>query len=380
MKMIKELENKKVKYLHIMIVNNAKHNNSIIKMINNKPDFFNKEDHIFIVANEDLYKSIIKDDNVYFDENIIKKIKILKQYANQCEYVFFHSLNIKYTFLMSIPKRITNKIIWITWGHDLYRKAPKDIKQKIKEKIYSITKGKVKEHKVKKFYAIGVGFKYDIIEIKRKFGNNIKILPMLYGYEEGKKIYIDNIIKDKEKKEIDNNPYKIMIGHCAYQFLRHIEIMDLLKKYKDENLLISLVLSYGDMEYARKVEEYAIQTFGNDKVEIIRKLMSPMEYIEYLNTVDICILDYKHQAALGNFWRLLYLEKKIFLNKDGILKLFANFEGAETYCVENIKNMNFEQFTKRLNDPQSCKKSVEFYIDENNILNMWKNSINELEN
>ena len=171
-----------------------------------------------------------------------------------------------------------------------------------------------------------------------------------------------------------------MIGHCAYQFLRHIEIMDLLKKYKDENLLISLVLSYGDMEYARKVEEYAIQTFGNDKVEIIRKLMSPMEYIEYLNTVDICILDYKHQAALGNFWRLLYLEKKIFLNKDGILKLFANFEGAETYCVENIKNMNFEQFTKRLNDPQSCKKSVEFYIDENNILNMWKNSINELEN
>ena len=56
MKMIKELENKKVKYLHIMIVNNAKHNNSIIKMINNKPDFFNKEDHIFIVANEDLYK------------------------------------------------------------------------------------------------------------------------------------------------------------------------------------------------------------------------------------------------------------------------------------------------------------------------------------
>ena len=179
--MIKELENRNIKYLHIMIVNNAKHNNSVIKMINYKTDFFNKKDHIFIIANEDLYKNIIKDDNVYFDSNVIKDIKILKQYSKCCKYIFFHSLNIKYTYLMLMPKKIANKIIWVTWGHDLYRKTPQNMKQKIKEEIYLITKGIIKKHKVKQFFAIGVGFKYDIIEIKRKFGNHIKILPMLYG-------------------------------------------------------------------------------------------------------------------------------------------------------------------------------------------------------
>ena len=378
--MIKELENKNIKYLHIMIVNNAKHNNSVIKMINYKSNFFNKKDHIFIIANEELYKNIIKDENVYFDSSIIKNVNILKQYSKCCKYIFFHSLNIKYTYLMFIPKRIANKIIWVTWGHDLYRKTPQNLKHKIKEKIYSITKGMVKKHKVKQFFAIGVGFKYDIIEIKRKFGNYIRILPMLYGYEEGKKDYIDNIIKNDKIEQISKNaPLKVMIGHSSYRFLNHFRIIDLLKKYKNENILISLVLSYGDMEYAKEVEDYAIKIFGKNKVEIINELMNPKEYIKYLQSVDICILDYKHQAALGNFWRLLYLEKKLFLNKDGILKMFANFEGAETYCVENIKNMSFEEFSKKLSNPQICKKSVEFYIDENNILYMWKNSINELE-
>lgn len=374
--MIQELENKKIKYLHIMIVNNAKHNNSIIKMINNKSELFNKEEHIFIIANEELYDNIIKDNNVYLDTNIIKNIRTLKQYAKNCKYLFFHSLNIKYTFLMLIPKKIAKKIIWVTWGHDVYRKEPSTLKQKIKENIYLVTKGKIKKHKVKQFYAIGVGFKYDIIEIKRKFGNKIKILPLLYGYEEGKKKYIDSVISEEEK----NKPYKIMIGHCAYPFLKHFNIIDLLKKYKDENILISLVLSYGDMEYAKRVEKYAKEVFGEHKVEIIKTSISPKEYIKYLKTVDICILDYKHQAALGNFWRLLYLEKKLFLNKDGILKMFANFEGIETYCVESIKKMDFKQFTQGLINPQTCKKGVEFYIDENNILNMWKNSLNEIEN
>lgn len=107
--MIKELENRNIKYLHIMIVNNAKHNNSVIKMINYKTDFFNKKDHIFIIANEDLYKNIIKDDNVYFDSNVIKDIKILKQYSKCCKYIFFHSLNIKYTYLMLMPKKLQIK-------------------------------------------------------------------------------------------------------------------------------------------------------------------------------------------------------------------------------------------------------------------------------
>ena len=200
---------------------------------------------------------------------------------------------------------------------------------------------------------------------------------MIYGYEKGKREYINNLIEEENVIKKDEE-CRVMIGHNGYPFLNHLRIIDLLKKYKNENIKICLVLSYGNPEYAKKVKQYAIENFGQAKVEIISEMMPYKDYINYLKTIDICILDYKHQAALGNLWLLLYLEKKIYLNSRGILKLATNFEGAETYNVEQISQMNFKEFSKELSNPKSCKKSAEYYMDEQNILEMWKNAFREM--
>lgn len=377
--MITELRNRKIKYLHIMIVNSAKHNGSVIRMINSREDVFQKEDHVFIVTDKELYNELKNYDNVYYDNTIITQKKSLQEYAKASDYIFFHSLNIKYSMLFHMTKKVTSKVIWIVWGHDIYRKKATTPKSIVKEMIYQCTKGLIKKYKVKQFSAIGVGFKYDIIEIRRKFGQKIRILPLLYGYEKDKKTYTDEIANEKLENN-NKDVCKIMIGHCAYPFLNHIKIMNELKRFKDENILITLVLSYGDMEYAKQVEEFAIREFGKDKVEIIKDMMTDQQYLRYLKTIDICILDYKHQAALGNLWRLLYLEKKVYLNKDGILKLASDFEGAETYTVDLLPKLDFKEFSKKLDNPKACRKSAEFYMDEENILMMWKNTLREIEN
>lgn len=184
------------------------------------------------------------------------------------------------------------------------------------------------------------------------------------------------ICESNSEKE-SKGTYKIMIGHSAHAYLQHKKIMKALYKFRDENILISLILSYGNMEYAKTVEDYALKMFPG-KVEIIKNYMSPEEYFRYLKTVDIGIFDYTQQAALGNIWMLLYLEKKLYLNEKGILKLATRLEAVETYNVNEIENMNFEEFTKTPYNKHNSKSVGGFYIDENNCLSMWLNTLREL--
>lgn len=367
---------KKYRCVHIMIINSNVHNESIIKVISEIPE--EKNEHIYIIKDEKSYEYLKKYENVIFEKNIINNVKILIEYSKKCDYIFFHSLNVSIKYLLAIPKDVANRIIWVTWGHDIYRKEAITLKEKVKKIFYYLLKFPLKKYKVNQFFAIGVGFKYDIIQIKKEFGARIKILPLPYGYNKGKKEFIDTILnKSFEKKEKE---YKIMIGHCAYSFLNHIEIMKKILKYRNENIKISLILSYGDQTYANEVEKFAKENFSTNKLEIIKEKMSEKEYIEYLNSVDICILDFKHQAALGNLWRILYLKKKVFLSSNGILKLATNFEGAKTYDVEMLDKISYEELIKPVDDKESCRKCAEFYINEENYLNMWKNSLNELKN
>lgn len=369
---------KKVKYVHIMSHFSTVYNVQIVYMINENLSYFNKDEHLFIISNRNVYEQVKDYENVILEKNISTNFKKFKKYANMCNYIFLHSNTLSAKVLALSSKKTLNKIVWCEWGHDLY--DGKTIgKQKISLNIRNISKrikNLIKKEKSKKFYAIGIGFQYDVIEAKRKYGKNMRIVMTPYGYVKDNKAKIDNIIKDNKK---DNNYTKIMIGHSAYPFLNHIELMKKLEKYKDENIKISLVLAYGDDKYSKTVQSEAKRIFGSNKVEIIEKMMSQEEYIKYLETVDICCLDYKHQAALANTYMLLYMGKKLFLNRDGILKLFTILENIETYNINDIDKMNFEEFKKPINNPKLGKQFAEFHIDEKNYLSIWKNTISNLE-
>ena len=107
-------------------------------------------------------------------------------------------------------------------------------------------------------------------------------------------------------------------------------------------------------------------------------MMNYEQYVKYLSTVDVCLLDYKHQAALSNIYMLLYMKKKIFLNKEGIIKLFTILENIETYNIDDIHNMNFEEFSKEIDNYQNGKQFAEFHINEENYKNLWYNTLKSL--
>jgi hypothetical protein len=136
------------------------------------------------------------------------------------------------------------------------------------------------------------------------------------------------------------------------------------------------VLSYGSKEYANMVIDKAVRIFGEEKVEVIKDPMPYDDYVEYINTVDIAILDYQHQSALGNFYLLSLFGKKIYLNDDGILMLCTVMEGGKPNYVSDIGIESYEEFVKPLSSKESevMRKFAEYYFDEEIAVQNWKYS------
>ena len=57
---------------------------------------------------------------------------------------------------------------------------------------------------------------------------------------------------DVNKAPKIDDPIRNMVDHSAYEYLHHIDILDKLVVYKNENIIISLVLAYGNKAYAEK--------------------------------------------------------------------------------------------------------------------------------
>jgi len=367
------------KYIHIMSQKSIHYNKMIMDMIEEKRYDFNSKEHFFVVSNEEFWVSLSNKNNVAYEEDIFSNNLIeLKNYIKRSENVILHSQHMTLLQLFKLSEYELNKIVWCVWGHDLYlnfSEYPLGLYRKLRRylgKGYHL----LRDQRISKFKAIGIGFEYDSIEIKNRYGPNMKVLSMPYGYIKNQKDMIDRIISSNSAVSYDA-PIRIMIGHSAFKFLNHIEILEKLIKFKNENIIISLVLSYGDTEYANVVKEFAVKNFGL-KVEILEGVLPIEDYISYLNSVNICILDYKHQSAVANIYNLIYMGKKLYLNKDGIIKLGLDLAGVETYTVDDIDNQEFNDFAKPVSLPLLNSEIFSSKFNEDIVVQKWRNSFRSL--
>lgn len=371
----------KIRYLHVMTHPAMFFNANIIKMINNRNNPFNPSEHLFLVGYDDIYSEYGQFSNVKLIKKIMtKNFKDFKKYAKKAEIVFLHQ-NYFYDYKRFIftPNKIKRKFIWCVWGADLYTEfgeisSPNDVLRIIARKIGSFLVNMESKH----YKAIGIGFRYDALEIKKRFRHDINIVMCPYPADITK-ARIDDVIKDYQAKATNllDGPKRIMVAHSAHPYLNHKKMLDKLSAYKDENIIISLVLSYGNQAYAESVERYANNIFGQ-KVEIIRDYMNSEEYIEYLASVDIAIFDQQIQSGLGNLYYLLYMGKKIYLNDEGILNLSMKLEGVYINNTSNIGIESFLEFSKEVFNKKKGLQFAEYYIDEHNMVDMWLRTLKSL--
>lgn len=346
-----------MKILHIM--NNEKFISSYVEFINKN---FKMKEHYFLIIdglseekmpipkylNVEYLKTFKKKDRILkVFESIISLYWILLKRILKYEKIYFHSLFDKRIILfLYIFRTFLKKSYWLMWGGDLYcyRNRKNKFIYKIWYKIENYVKKNIKGYvtHIKGDYKLAQKW-YDA---KGKYYNCF--------------IYPSNLYKDIYMKENKKEDIYIQIGNSADPSNNHLEIFDKLKSYKDKNIKIFCILSYGNMEYAKDVILKGKKIFGNKFVPIV-DFMKFDQYMEFLSKIDIAIFAHNRQQAVGNITSLLSMKKTVYLKekvttydmlKDlGVkVKSFDKFEDLEKFndeILEKNKEIIKERFSEK---------------------------------
>jgi len=310
---------------------------------------------------------------IYFKRKSLKNIQKFKKVIKEYDFIVFHSLQFVSSItnlIWLLPQKYLSRFIWIEWGADLY----KDYKG-----IASVINSRFKT-KIGYYIAI---FPPDIDVFKAKFPRSKA--KLYYAPYIGP--YAPSYMQDTHSHSSlfkKNGILTIQIGQNANEGLHHIETLDILKKFKDENIQIIMPMNYGgNKEYVNEVEKHAVSIFG-DKVQVVKEFLPVDQYWEMMKNVDIAIFHTDRQAGLGNIHRALWHDVKVYLCENGVMYQYFRKRGAPVQRIENIVNESFIDFSSTpilTNDEileyQQYRKeisNIDYRVD------LWRKIYDELRN
>ena len=311
--------------------------------------------------------------------------EFINEHAKEYNKIFLHSLFLSPDEILRLTDDAAKKIVWIVWGHDLYtvkKKQKWTASRLIKESIHTakkiirgtyiraFQKNRAVARKVGLFHAIGIGYYYDEKEIRKKYG---KTVPVVYGPYFSKGVEEEAQELRKKHLNINKSTIDILIGHSGYEFLEHEKNLLRLSKYKDENIRIHMVLSYGASEdRIQMLTAMAENIFGKEKCVIQTEMMDKKDYFNYLTNIDVAIFSFKHQSALANAKRLLFMGAKLYLNPKGVLYKGFRDGGAIVYDCSEIGRVSFNDFCYNDRLTETTAQIFSTYSYKNNI-DSWRN-------
>ncbi len=286
------------------------------------------------------------------------------KYIKESNKVIVHSMFIGDKILLQLLLNINKlkKFTWVVWGGDLHKyiKPQNNLKDRIRSFLFKFT--------VKQFGVISTLVRDDYyiaqkrLKVKGEYKEAIYINPI-------KLEYLDSIKANRKEKTSIN----IQIGNSADPSNQHIEVIDILKKYKDENIKVYVPLSYGNEKYACEVKAYGEEVLG-EKFIAIMDFMKPEEYSAFLGDIDIAIFNNNRQQALGNIFALCYLGAKIYIRENtSMWEQLLGFDGYKFKGIEQLKCENYEEFLQY--EQKSKKINIEISktrFDEEYIATVWQ--------
>lgn len=339
--------------------------------------FFNNGEHEIGYINKPGKPSLIEAEYTIVQKEFVipetfmgtmKLISELKKY----DYVVIHSyrLGIWATTFFLLNSRLRKKLVWIAWGFDLYTKRPEvgGLKAWVNYVVSQAIKQRVG-------HFVGI-FPPDCEYYKKRFPKskaNVYWAP-----------YCGNKVPEEfqhyssecrlEKTRRDNDAVYIQIGHYALDRLNHIDVLQKLEKWKNENIMLFIPLSYGNDEYANKVQAYAENMFPG-KTLILRNMMPRDAYFALTERVDIGIFDTTRQCGLANITRMAFRNVKLYMAEDSVMYNYFSSVGVPVQSCELLDQQHFSDFATP-EKPKSEEKFTEFikYLSEiEGSVCLWKN-------
>ena len=331
------------KYIHIMF--NDKFNKPFVDFLNKN---FNPKEQLVLCKRWYNQFPFPEGDNVIE----IKTFTGLKFNKNQkiiCHSLFDGEL---VRFLYNHKQLLKEQAFWVIWGGDLYN-AKRDKKNDF----------------VRKFlYAYVSCIEGDEIYAKEKYHSSSKLLSASYLSP----IVNNNILQKIKNTNLSRNDYiTVQINNSCD--LSTIEMLDILSKYKDKNIKITTILSYGDLQFKNDIIQKGKAIYGSN-FYYLDTMLCPEDYANYLNSIDILVLSQHRQMGVSNACAAAYLGKKVFIRKEITSYNYLSKHGIKVFDTNSIINKNWDEFI--LYDEQeklSTMKHSQVLYSEDFYKNEWKN-------
>ncbi|MDY3113629.1 MAG: TDP-N-acetylfucosamine:lipid II N-acetylfucosaminyltransferase [Helicobacter sp.] len=301
-----------------------------VKFVEFMQEYFDLNNHKFIYVRPDICKYGLS--KFSFIKHLKEENKQeLLELMCQADKIILHGLW-RYEVINTLYEnaKLLQKCCWILWGGDFC----------LGKNHYSKEHNFVMEN-MGEFVQIAGDYAYIVKEY------NIKGSVITFS-----SFYTANIFNSNLSIANNVNNTKILLGNSADPLNNHLEILEALKSYKQENIEIICPLSYGaNDEYIKKIKFHAKNIF-KDKFKPLLELIPYKEYLEILKSIDIAIFAHKNQQAYGNIIQLLGMGKKVYMRKTtSFLELIQNgailFDFDNGISLEKLdKNKAKENFEK----------------------------------
>lgn len=324
--------------------------------------------YFFTCKGGNLTSNILKNNRIFI---LNKKSKSIHDYINLIrafwvgEKIFFHGISTENIFnpiLLLIPF-LKNQTYWVIWGYDLHFQNKEKESHFLYKAFYTLWSFYIQN--ISNIVAL---IKDDYEHAKQKYHTKA-----VYHYAFYPNV-VDFKMLDKRSSSCDDSSlHTILLGHAASPTNNHLEVLDWFKTFHTKKpFKVFCPLSYGSREYAEKVCEHGKAVLG-DKFIPLLELMSPEDYADFLNTVDVAIMNHKRQEGLGNIIALLYLGKKVYVRSDTVTHSFLCRMGVDVFDTINLLINNQEDiFYFVSNTGISNNQIISREFSHNRSIDLWK--------
>ena len=312
-------------------------------------------------------------------------VDFINNHTDDYDQIFIHSLFLSDADVLRLTTEAKKKMIWCVWGHDLYNKridSKLSFRETINELIHLVKKilrgtlyreakkKKLIKQSVGQFKAICIGYPYDEVMIRKRYGTKVPVLfaPYFTNFSKSDLFTLKEYRSGLENRSTRN----IIIGHSGYEFIQHEKYLDALSVYKDENICVNMVLCYGaSPERVSYLTKKATDIFGENKVRVLTKMMPREEYFRFLCSMDVAIFPYLHQSALHNTEVMAFVGVKMYFHPKGVLYKGFDQAGIPVFDCRTIGKISFFELCQ-YNSTDTSDSPIYGLFDYDSIIEAWK--------
>ena len=261
-----------------------------------------------------------------------RSLKMIR-YLYKADHIIVHGMFNKAVILaLFFQPWLAKKSNWVVFGADIYsyKKPNKSFVEKIFEKM--------KRRIAKRVPYISTFSDGDWALVQEWYGAKGKNLKVSYPLAGCNKELVESLHAVQKTGDTVN----IIIGNSATATNQHIEALDMLSHFKEQNIRIHLPLNYGLGDYktyAQKVIDHAVSVFGEEKVCPLTEKLSGEDYLRYLNQMDVGLFNNNRQQAMGNITQCVLCGAKVYIRKDTNMWEHYRNLGCSLYDIEEIPQM-----------------------------------------